>query len=154
MKLVITIQFLLCHLSRKNESVLCTTAFIATQFEVTQLYQKQFKNDYYVLGVFIDLSKVFDTIDHAMLLEKLEKYGIKGTNLAWFRSYLTNRKKYIAKMIAKAIYEVPCVEYRRVPFLNRRFFQFTSMIFHLLPRYQILSCLQKTQISFMSTKIS
>ena len=30
-----------------------------------------------------------------MLLEKLEKYGIKGTNLAWFRSYLTNRKKYI-----------------------------------------------------------
>ena len=45
--------------------------------------------------MFIDLSKAFDTIHHAILLKKLENYGIKDTNLAWFRSFLTNRKQYI-----------------------------------------------------------
>ena len=56
---------------------------------------ESFENDNYTLGVFIDLSKAFDTIDHAISLKKLENYGIKDTNLAWFRSYLTNKKQYI-----------------------------------------------------------
>ena len=41
------------------------------------------------------ISRAFDTIDHATLSKKLENYGIKDTNLAWFRSSLTNRKQYI-----------------------------------------------------------
>ena len=53
------------------------------------------ENDNYTLGVFIDLSKAFDTIEQAILLKKIENYGIKRINLAWFRSYLTNRKQYI-----------------------------------------------------------
>ena len=56
---------------------------------------ESFENDNYTLGVFIDLSNAFDTIDHAILLKKLEHYGIKDKNLAWSRSYLTNRKQYI-----------------------------------------------------------
>ena len=56
---------------------------------------ESFENDNYTLGVLIDLSKAFDTIDNAVLLKKLENYGIKDTKLAWFRSYLTNRKQYI-----------------------------------------------------------
>ena len=44
------------------------------------------------IGVFIDLSKAFDTLNHDMLLMKMEKYGIRGCVLEWFRSYLTNRK--------------------------------------------------------------
>ena len=47
------------------------------------------------LGVFIDLSKAFDTVDHSILLKKLEMYDINTTNLAWFASYLNGRKQYI-----------------------------------------------------------
>ena len=47
------------------------------------------------LGIFVDLSKVFDTVDHDILLRKLDMYGIKGKNLKWFHGYLTNRKQFI-----------------------------------------------------------
>ena len=47
------------------------------------------------LGVFIDLSKVFDTVNHSILLKKLKLYGITDKNPAWFQSYLSNRKQYI-----------------------------------------------------------
>ena len=45
----------------------------------------------YTIGVFIDLSKAFDTLNHHKLLCKMEKYGIRGSNLQWFESYLENR---------------------------------------------------------------
>ena len=48
-----------------------------------------------VVGCYIDLKKAFDTVNHRILIKKLQLYGIRGHILDWFRSYLQNRKQYI-----------------------------------------------------------
>ena len=51
------------------------------------------ENKNHVLGIFIDLSKAFDTISHEKLLYKLENYGIRGIPLTLLKSYMTNRQQ-------------------------------------------------------------
>ena len=53
---------------------------------------RQAKNEgKHSMGVFLDLSKVFDTLDHPVLITKLERHGIRGNMLDWFKSYLSGR---------------------------------------------------------------
>ena len=47
------------------------------------------------LGIFLDLSKAFDTINHKMLCHKLQHCGIRDTTLSWIKSYLENRTQFV-----------------------------------------------------------
>ena len=80
----------------------------STEHAVIQLVDQINSNvekDQYTLGVFIDLSKAFDTVDHKILFAKLENYEIKGINLLWFKSYLENRKQFIQYDISSTSYK-------------------------------------------------
>ena len=61
--------------------------------QIQYLYSK-IDSDEYVVSIFLDFRKAFDCVDHKILLNKLECYGIRGVPLDWFKSYLMNRKQY------------------------------------------------------------
>ena len=54
------------------------------------------ENGDFAIGVYLDFSKAFDTVDHAILLEKLSHYGIRGSAYKWMESYLSNRKQFVS----------------------------------------------------------
>ena len=54
-----------------------------------------FENNKYTLGVFIDLSKTFDTVDHFILLKKLKLYGIMDRNYRCLKIYPSNRRQFV-----------------------------------------------------------
>ena len=58
---------------------------------LTNLISQKLDEGFYVLGVFLDIKKAFDSVDHEILLKKLNNYGIRGTPLDLIRSYLSGR---------------------------------------------------------------
>ena len=54
------------------------------------------------MGVFLDLSKAFDTLEHEVLFDKLAIYGIRGVAREWYKSYLRNRQLRVKCMVASS----------------------------------------------------
>ena len=62
---------------------------------VNNFISSAFENKHFALGIFLDFSKAFDTVNFNILLSKLSFYGIRGTPLKWFESYLSNRTQHV-----------------------------------------------------------
>ena len=70
----------------------------STEYALTLLYDKvslAIDNKEFTVGIFIDLSKAFDTVDQTILLDKLQHYGIRGVVHEWFSYYLNNREQFV-----------------------------------------------------------
>ena len=63
---------------------------------IVENIQTQVSNGEFAAGVSVDLRKAFDTVDHRILIRKLEHYGVRGISKKWFRFYLTNRKQFVS----------------------------------------------------------
>ena len=74
---------------RKNNSTVYALA------QITEMIKESIDGGKFGCGIFIDLRKAFDTVNHEILLNKLEHYGIRENILDWFRSYLSDRKQYV-----------------------------------------------------------
>ena len=63
---------------------------------ITENIQTHLDKNELTAGVFIDLRKAFNTVDHDILLTKLHHYGIRGLSHDWFRSYLKGRQQFVS----------------------------------------------------------
>ena len=66
--------------------------------QITETIRQALDDKKLACGIFVDLQKAFDTVNHDILIAKLDHYGIRGTANQWFSSYLKNRSQYVSIM--------------------------------------------------------
>ena len=113
-----------------NENILCRKQFGLQQghstehtiLQLTDQINDNFEKNYFTLGVFINLSKAFDTVDHQILISKLKNYGIEGNNLNWFKNNFQNRKQYLILNKMKLLLDQSNVVYLKDLSLDHYYF--------------------------------
>ena len=68
---------------------------VDTLINIVERIRESLDKGEFACGVFVDLQKAFDTVDHEILLAKLNHYGIRGIVNTWFKSYLSNRSQFV-----------------------------------------------------------
>ena len=63
---------------------------------LTETIRKYLDEGKFACGIFVDLQKAFDTVEHDILLTKLEHYGVRELAIDWFKSYLSDRKQFVS----------------------------------------------------------
>ena len=63
---------------------------------ITEKIREALNKGKFSCGVFVDLQKAFDTVNHEVLLKKIYQYGIRGNTYEWFKSYLTDRLQFVS----------------------------------------------------------
>ena len=87
---------------RKNNST------IDALIKITDKIRESVDKGKYGCGIFIDLRKAFDTVNHNILLLKMEHYGVRGPSLQWFRSYLSERKHVYINGECSELKQISC----------------------------------------------
>ena len=88
----------------KTQNILYTKQFGFRQkysntqalLSITNKIQKAVDEGTYSCGIFLDFSKAFDTVNHNILITKLDHYGFSGIVKKWFCSYLSERKQFVS----------------------------------------------------------
>lgn len=81
----------------RNSSQFSFRKGLSTELAILELQDRiinNVDNKEWCIGIFLELSKAFDTLDHKILLSKLSKLGIRGIPLTWFQSNLSSRQQY------------------------------------------------------------
>lgn len=101
---------------------------------ITDKIQNAIENKLFACGIFLDLTKAFDTVDHSILIKKLEYYGIRGIVSDWFQSYLSKRTQFVSidNVSSAPQYCILPVEFHKGLFLGLCCFFYILMIFTIV----------------------
>ena len=120
--------------------------------ELTNKISKALDERKYTLGVFLDLSKAFDTVNHEILCKKLEHYGIRGICLQWFKNYLRERSQIVKfKQHKSTEMKITQQASPKDQFLAPCYFYYTLMILKTVVKFFLLFFMLMIQMLFILT---
>ena len=92
------------------------------------MIRKALDEDKFACGVFINFQKAFDTVDHGILLSKLNRYVVRAASYQWFKSYVTGRQKNTTIAHLKSDLRRINYGYHKVQCWDQYYFYFVLMI--------------------------